>query len=130
MKHAKSVCKRSRWRASEKSYLRAHCRDGAEAVAAALGKSRSAVESMASRMGLSLSRAPWRPGDVCPRCGAHEVEEGAPGWAEGLCPPCHWDVLAERSERKAAEIEARRAYDRARDHVRAARGGGGAKAVP
>ena len=130
MKHAKSLCKWSRWKQSDKAYLRSHCRDGAEAIATALGKSRSAVESMASRMGLSLSRQPWRPGSLCPRCGTHELEPGGPGWGEGLCPPCHWEVLAERSERRAAEIEARRAYDRARDHVRSAKGGGDAQAVP
>lgn len=130
MKHERSLFKRERWKPSQKTYLRKHCRDGSEAIALALGKSKTAVEIMASRMGLSLSRQPWRPGSLCPRCGTHELEPGGPGWAEGLCPPCHWEVLAERSERRAAEIEARRAYDRARDHVRAAKGGGDAQAVP
>ena len=130
VKHERSLFKRERWKPSQKTYLRKHCRDGSEAIALALGKSKTAVEIMASRMGLSLSRQPWRPGSLCPRCGTHELEPGGPGWGEGLCPPCHWEVLAERSERRAAEIEARRAYDRARDHVRSAKGGGDAQAVP
>lgn len=130
MKHEKSLFIKTRWKAADKTYLRKHCREGSEAVALALGKSKAAVEVMASRMGLSLARSPWRPGDPCPRCASGTVERGAPGWAEGLCAACHYEVLAERADERAKEARARKAYDSARQRERTAKGGGGAEAVP
>ena len=102
------TARKRRWKPSEKNYLRSHCRSGADAIAHHLGRSRSAVESMASRMGVSLSRAPWQPSAVCPRCGVHELVPGGAGWYEGLCPVCHYDMLTRRSDDRADEARAKR----------------------
>lgn len=54
----------SRWKPWELEYLKNHATDGAEAIAAKLGRTKRAVEVMASKERISLFKA-WH----CPRCG-------------------------------------------------------------
>lgn len=53
-----------RWTTRELRYLAKHANDGAEAIGAALGRSKHSVELQASRLGISL-----RPSWFCPKCG-------------------------------------------------------------
>lgn len=53
-----------RWKPWELDYLKNHATDGAEAIAAKLGRTKRAVEVMASNERISLVKA-WH----CPRCG-------------------------------------------------------------
>lgn len=54
----------ARWKDWELDYLYNHAGDGAQSIAEKLGRTKAAVEVMASRERISLTRR-WR----CPRCG-------------------------------------------------------------
>lgn len=54
----------ARWKDWELDYLYNHAGDGAQSIAEKLGRTKGAVEVMASRERISLTRR-WR----CPRCG-------------------------------------------------------------
>lgn len=111
-----------RWTRDELRHLEAHAGDGAEAIADDLGRSPSSVRSKAQELGISLARVRWSSdGDLCPRCGRHRVEAGSPGYREGICSPCHYEILADKAERKAAEEASVRSYNRARDKLRTVR---------
>ena len=115
-KGASRRCKR--WSSAEVDYMRSHAADGPDLVAAHLGRTASSVKSKAQELGVSLCRVPWAAdGDLCPRCGARPVRKGAPGWREGLCEACHFSVLSERTDERAAAERERRRYDLARRNL-------------
>lgn len=99
-----------RWTDEEKRYLISHKTDGAELIAAALGRSIISVQIMASRLHVSLERI---ESELCPRCGMYRMRKGTAGYRQGLCPVC-WE------QEKAYAIRERKAYQRARqDYERA-----------
>lgn len=100
-----------RWTDEEKRYLITYKDDGAEKIAAALGRSTIAVQIMACRLHVSLA---VRHGEICPRCGMREVRKGTSAYSHGLCPVC-WE------REKAEAIRERRAFKRARKEYEAAK---------
>lgn len=111
-----------RWTAAETVHLRLHAGEGADAIAADLGRTPGAVRSKAQELGVSLARVRWAgDGDICPRCGRHRVEKGAAGYREGICAPCHYEILADKAEMRSAEESAVKSYNRARDKLRTVR---------
>ena len=97
-----------------------HRTDGADLLAAALGRTRKAVERKAAALGVSLRVS---PGEVCPECGCYEVRERTEAARHGLCPVCWERRKAKAMEERAATIRERRRYDAAR--VAAQRAGAG-----
>lgn len=84
MKPSKNGWKRkmaNRWKTFEYEYLAGHAEDGAEAIARRIGRSRSAVSNMASRLGISL-RKYWK----CPNCGCEVPTPLSP--RTGWCRAC------------------------------------------
>lgn len=104
----------SRWKLWELDYLVGNAGDGAEAIAKKLGKTKHAVEVMASRLGVSLRRS-WH----CPRCGRN-VYTPLSQWS-GWCRRCSVNeskdgaALKNRSIRKQIEIERRLVQQAERD---------------
>lgn len=100
-----------KWTDEEKRYLVTYKTDGAERIAAALGRSVISVRVMACRMHVSLVEV---DGDLCPRCGAHRVRKGTSAARHGLCPVC-WEL------EKTEAIRERRALQRAKQKYDAAK---------
>ncbi len=86
-----------RWQPWEVAYLRDHAEEGAEAIAARLGKTVRAVEVKASREGVALRRI-WQ----CPRCGRGTY-----------LPPSKWSGWCRRCSVEAGIDKAREARRRA-----------------
>ena len=112
-----------KWTAEEVAYLRAHRRDGARAIAEALGRSQRSVRGKASELGLSLLPSAWDRGELCPMCATREVERGTVAGRNGLCRTCWLKWKADTAREMAAEIRARREYDAARQDLSRARRG-------
>lgn len=99
-----------RWTDEEKRYLISHKTDGAELIAAALGRTIISIQIMACRLHVSLERI---ESELCPRCGKYRMRKGTSGYRHGLCPVC-WE------QEKAYAIRERKAFQRARqDYERA-----------
>ena len=103
-----------RWTPAEIEYLETHASDGAEAIGESLGRSVHAVESMASRCGISLRRS-W----LCPRCGREVFQPLSvrSGWCR-LCSiqDSHdKSTLRNREIKKAIAIEESRIHEAERD---------------
>jgi len=103
-----------RWKAKEEEYLVAHAADGADSVAAALGRSVASVKVHASRMGVSLAVR-----HHCPRCGrwSYTPLSVRTGWCRKCSVEASADSAAERNremweevarEREAVEREEKR----------------------
>ncbi|WP_302152571.1 hypothetical protein [uncultured Enorma sp.] len=92
------------WTTYKLRYLEEHANEGAEAIAEALGCSRTAVEVQASRYGISL-RKRWR----CPRCGMVTFRplSTVTGWCANCTKEARRDRIAE--EVREMEEEVRRA---------------------
>lgn len=86
------------WTTGQIRYLDENCHEGAEFIAAQLGKSVSAVQVMASRRGVSLKKR-----YQCPKCGATVANplNSTTGW----CANC---TKEERAKRYADELAAER----------------------
>lgn len=99
------------WTSADERYLRQHRTDGAALLSCALGRSRRAVEVMASRLGISL-----RPstGGVCSVCGCYEVRPHTDAGRAGMCPVCWERRKAKAMEERNAMREAMRAYEAAK----------------
>ena len=87
----------ARWKDSEETYLTEHAGDGAEAIAKALGRSVSSVQTHASRMGLSLVVRYH-----CPRCGrvTYKPLSKRSGW----CRRCSIEESADTAALKNRQI--------------------------
>lgn len=100
-----------RWTDEEKRYLITYKSDGAERIAAALGRSVFSVQCMASRLHVSLVEV---EGDLCPRCGARKVRKGTSAYRHGLCPVC-WEMEKTEAIRERRALQrAKREYDAAK----------------
>lgn len=86
------------WTTYKLRYLEEHANEGAEAIAEALGCSRTAVEVQASRYGISL-RKRWR----CPRCGM--VTFRPLSTVTGWCANCTKEARRERIAEEVRELE-------------------------
>lgn len=78
------------WTTGELKTLSTMRNEGADAVAAILGRSPKAVRRMASKAHVSLR---VRPGDVCPVCGMREVRPHTSAGRHGMCPTCWTERL-------------------------------------
>lgn len=100
-----------RWTDEEKRYLVTYKTDGAERIAAALGRSVIAVQIMACRLHVSLAES---EGELCPRCGVRRIRKGTSAYRHGLCPVCWESEKAEAMRERRAFQRARREYERAK----------------
>lgn len=98
-----------RWKDWELEYLNAHAGDGAQAIANRLGRTKRAVEVMASKERISLCKS-W----ICPRCG-RKVYTPLTNWS-GWCRRCSIqetrDRAAEANRRVRAEIKEERRLEK------------------
>lgn len=109
----------NRWTDSETRYLRAHREDGAELIAAALGRSIESVRSKAREMGISLV---FRTLPVCPVCGTRQVRPNTRAGSHGMCPAC-WEMRkADSMRERSAELAATRVYDAQKKRAKRRRG--------
>lgn len=99
------------WSTSEIRYLEQHAHEGVKAIAFALGRSSKAVESQASRYGLSLRRV-WQ----CPRCGMRTRKplSERTGW----CSVCTKQERRKRIAQEVAELEEEVRREKAEDRER------------
>lgn len=86
------------WTSREIRYLEEHAEDGAEAIAEALGRSKSSVEHQAHRYGVSIRRR-WR----CPKCGA--VTRKPLSSVTGWCANCTKEERRGRIAEEVRELE-------------------------
>lgn len=86
-----------RWTEREEAYLQGHASDGAQAVADALGRTVSSVQTHASRMGISLYKR-WR----CPKCGRYSYKP-LTKWS-GWCRKCSIEASADTAALKNRQI--------------------------
>ena len=86
-----------RWKDAEETYLAEHAGDGAEAIAAKLGRSVRSIQCKASVMGISLV-VRFR----CPRCGKDTFKplSKSTGW----CRKCSIDESADTAALKNRRI--------------------------
>lgn len=98
----------TRWTVNEVRYLEAHAHEGADAVAIALGRSRSAVKHQAAAYGISLRRR-W----FCPKCGkwAYKPLNGRTGW----CAACTKRARRWRKEDELADMREQKEREQAED---------------
>lgn len=98
-----------RWTAREITYLEQHAQDGADAIAAALGRSVTSVQWQASQYGISLRRR-W----LCANCGrwVHKPLSERTGW----CMACSKAKVRERLESELRDI--REEIEREKDEDR------------
>lgn len=75
-----------------------HASDGADAIAEALGRTKSSVQSQAKRYGLSLRRF-----YVCPKCQKATTKWLSP--VTGWCPTCCIEVSTEKAAEKNRQIQ-------------------------
>lgn len=94
-----------RWKQWETEYLTSHAGDGAEPIAKKLGRTKRAVEVMASRLGVSLRRT-W----YCPRCGRN-VYAPLSQWS-GWCRRCSVSESKDGAAIKNREIRKEIAQER------------------
>ena len=95
-----------RWTRAEMEFLERNAANGASWLAAALGRSKVAVQSKASRMGVSLVYR-W----TCPRCGRASFQTaGRNGW----CRTCELAEQADRAITRNARIRAEIKEERGR----------------
>lgn len=94
-----------RWKQWETDYLTNHAGDGAEAIARKLGRTKRAVEVMASRTGVSLRRS-WH----CPRCG-RDVYTPLSQWS-GWCRRCSVNESKDGAAIKNREVRKQIAQER------------------
>lgn len=99
------------WSNSEKRTLSRNRNEGADAIAAILGRSPKAVQRMAEKMHVSLRVS---PGDVCPVCGVHEVRPHTAAARHGMCPTCWTRKLTSLREEEASVRQAERDYQAAK----------------
>lgn len=99
------------WSNSEKRTLSRNRNEGADAIAAILGRSPKAVQRMAEKMRVSLRVS---PGDVCPVCGIHEVRPHTAAARHGMCPTCWTKKLTSLREEEASVRQAERDYQAAK----------------
>jgi len=103
-----------RWTTREVSYLAAHATEGAEAIAAHLGRSVKSVKCCAARYGISLQVRYF-----CPRCSRYVLAPLSP--KSGWCRTCsiresHDNAAQKNNEvRKELEAEQRRIADAERE---------------
>lgn len=100
-----------RWTDEEKRYLISHKTDGADLIAAALGRTVVSVQIMACRLHVSLRR---EEGELCPRCAMYRVRRGTIAYRYGLCPVC-WE------REKTDAMRERKAFQRERQDYEAAK---------
>lgn len=96
-----------RWKDAEETYLAEHAGDGAEAIAAALGRSVWSVRCKASEMGVSLTVRYH-----CPRCGKYTYKPLAK-WS-GWCRRCSIEESADKAAVKNRRIRKEVAEEEAR----------------
>ena len=99
------------WSNSEKRTLSRNRNEGADAIAAILGRSPNSVRVMASKMHVSLRVS---PGDVCPVCGVHEIRPHTAAARHGMCPTCWTKKLTSLREEEASLRQAERDYQAAK----------------
>lgn len=87
----------ARWSEADESYLADHAGDGAEAIAKALGRTVSSVQTHASRMGVSLVVRYH-----CPRCGRYTYRP-LTKWS-GWCRRCSIEESADTAALKNKQI--------------------------
>lgn len=95
------------WRTWEITYLSTHCNEGADAVATRLGRSKSSVQVMASRLGISL-----RPCWHCPRCG--RITYMPLSTRTGWCRCCTVDAQRARAQEENDKVRAMIAEEKRR----------------
>ncbi len=96
------------WKPYEEAYLLDHAGDGAKAIADALGRTVSGVQTHASRMGVSLYTR-W----YCPKCGRHTYKplSDRTGW----CRACTIQATGDTAALKNAEIRKEVAEEKERE---------------
>ncbi len=158
------------WTTREVDYLKRHAREGAQAIADTLNRTRKAVERKAEELRVSTRKPGTRGGillgqprgtalaelrssarrvvqmhairdaalagvldlsrveadvraelarepvEICPGCGKRPVRK-----TTGLCGVCHLDRQSDGLEEAAAELEARRRHDTAKQQLKRAR---------
>ncbi len=89
---------KTNWTTQEIKYLEEHAHEGVGAIAAALGRSRNAVETQARHYGISL-KIRWH----CPHCGAtvHKPLSNLTGW----CYVCTKKVNNEKLAEEVRQLE-------------------------
>ncbi len=105
------------WTTGELKTLSTMRNEGADAVAAILGRSPKAVRRMASKAHVSLR---VRPGDVCPVCGMREVRPHTSAGRHGMCPTCWTERLTRLREEEACQKRAEREYQAAKKRAQRA----------
>lgn len=106
------------WTTREIAYMEEHASEGAQAVAAALGRSAESVRQAASRYGVSL-RVRWH----CPRCGhvVYSPLSARTGWCEACTRASRLPALRRAVEDARAEAERVRAVEREAQRLYAAK---------
>lgn len=99
------------WSSSDRRTLSRNRNEGADAIAAILGRSPKAVRRMAEKMRVSLRVS---PGDVCPVCGVHEIRPHTAAARHGMCPTCWTRRLTGLREEEAGLRQAEREYQAAK----------------
>lgn len=107
------------WDESEKHILSRFRNEGADAIAAMLGRSPMAIRVMASKMHVSLR---VKPGELCPVCGKYRIRDHTAAARHGMCPACWTKELIRLREEAAEQKRLDRAYQAAKK--RAQRAGG------
>lgn len=108
---------RKPWTTRELKVLSTMRNEGADAIAAILGRSPKAVRRMASKSHVSLR---VRPGDICPVCGMREVRPHTSAGRHGMCPTCWTERLTRLREKKAGLRQAEREYQAAKKRAQRA----------
>lgn len=96
-----------RWKAAEEAYLVEHAGDGAQAIADALGRSVSSVQTHASRLGVSLVVRYH-----CPRCGRYTYKPLSK--RSGWCRRCSIEESADKAALKNRQIRKEIAEEKAK----------------
>ncbi len=103
-----------RWTTGDIGYLERHAREGAAAVAHALGRSRASVVCQAHRYGISLRRS-WQ----CPRCGrvTYRPLSQDTGWCSCCTKEKRVGEIAEQVREMEREVMRERDMNRERQRL-------------
>lgn len=101
-----------RWKDWELEYLEKHAGEGSQAIADRLGRSKRAVEVMASKERISLGR--WW---ICPKCG-RRVYTPLTEWS-GWCRRCSIQETRDRAAETNRRVRAELKEERRREKIAA-----------